>query len=635
MDGLPQEMLWYVLERTDHTTLVVLACINRNWNETSKAIRTSWSASCEKRRRCRTVMPDGSAGRGCMLPRRCAADYAKRLVHQRRWSVFAWMADRMGPFEGENDVDEVACIAAAADGDVERLASFTGKGNRYRLNVKRASFAAGRYGHQNVLEWLEHRGTWWDARACNKAIKGGHVALATWMLARIKAKSGKFRIFVPWAAARCGWMDLLRELAREDPHCLRDTKWAHQAAKGGRIDVLEWLDKHGCQFGQSTSLRAAKRGHLATVQWCQRHFSCWSECDILKAAKHDHMHIVQWMWAQGKKGAICMPAAETGNLDMLQWAWAHGCCCQNAKLHTRAAAARGHLHVLQWCAARDEVCSTETLLERASKNGHVHVLEWVLEQWQCNQDSGGNVYDIPLIVADGARVKAAANGHLDVLEWLDRNGLLGRGNWETKACTEAAAKGHLHVLAWLRARGAAWEESACCEAAAARGDVDMLEWLRNAGCTYDAKTCARAIVANCPVTLDWVRAHGAPWDARVFSAVAARGESDALNRAYALGCPWDEGTCATLAYHGSQRKLAWARSRGCPWDERTATIAARRRHLKLLQWALNQGCPWDSETLESLGLDADGQEISTLMLIGIIQKRLNRRANALKRMRTR
>jgi hypothetical protein len=153
------------------------------------------------------------------------------------------------------------------------------------------------------------------------------------VLARLKAVSRAMRDAVEktgtivWettteAAAEERSLDTLKQKLEKDR--LSKSSVCQLAAKGGHLDVLQWVRLNGCPWDAETCVAAAMGGHREVLQWL-------------------HMNGCPW------NDRTCVGAARSGHLGMLQWARENGCpwnwlTCANAK-------AKGHFELLSWAKA--------------------------------------------------------------------------------------------------------------------------------------------------------------------------------------------------------------------------------------------------------------------------------------------
>jgi hypothetical protein len=123
------------------------------------------------------------------------------------------------------------------------------------------------------------------------------------------------------------------------------------AARGGKLEALQWLRERGCKWGASTCTAAAEGGHSAVLQWARANGCEWNAFTCSAAAGYGHLAVLQWARTNGCDwdAHTCSDAARGGHLAVLQWARANG-CHWNAETCYEAARG-GHLAVLQWARA--------------------------------------------------------------------------------------------------------------------------------------------------------------------------------------------------------------------------------------------------------------------------------------------
>ncbi|KAG5178060.1 hypothetical protein JKP88DRAFT_350445 [Tribonema minus] len=332
---------------------------------------------------------------------------------------------------------------------------------------------------------------------------------------------------------------------------------AREAARRGRLNLLEWLRENGCPWDEHTCSGAAEGGHLEVLRWARANGCPWSQ---------------ETTWA----------AAKGGHLEVLQWAAANGCPCDEETC--RNAACGGHLAALQWLRARG--CPwNELTCTFAADGGHLRVLQWA------------RAHGCPW--NEGTCARAAKRGHLDILQWARANGC----PWGECTCEGAACGGHLRVLQWARANGCPWD-ALVCGWAAFGGHLHVLTWLRENGCPWHEDSCSSAAMGGHLEVLQWARANGCPWKEDTCSCAAGEGHLEVLQWARANGCPWDVHTIASASANTHHSLRAWQELAStvdfivlyqlrCP----PASVDAAKAVQAALQAALVQpssrkSCPW-------------------------------------------
>ena len=170
----------------------------------------------------------------------------------------------------------------------------------------------------------------------------------------VAAMGLRFREFPEYEAAALGCLSALQRLHRGGRLYYQEhLGWAaaaypcQGAARGGHLEVLQWLHANGCPLGANTCMYAARGGHLEVLQWLCANGCPWGGSTCEEAAEGGHLWVLQWARANGCPWdkLTCARAAERGHLVMLQWLRANGCPWDGYTC--RGAAQGGHLEVLQ------------------------------------------------------------------------------------------------------------------------------------------------------------------------------------------------------------------------------------------------------------------------------------------------
>lgn len=210
-------------------------------------------------------------------------------------------------------------------------------------------------GHPTTIKWRGRKVLMWKAIIEYAAWQGNLVVLS-W--AREKYKDSYWKIPAMTNGA-CG-----------------------EAARGGHLEVLQWLHEMGhCRWDSwddATCKNAAAAGHLEVLQWAHRNGCPWYEQTCSWAAKHGHLEILQFARRNGCPWTswTCAYAAEGGHWELLRWAHRNGCPWDS---FTCARAAKGgHLKILKW--ARQNHCPWDKRTSLcAAQSGHSDVLRWALD----------------------------------------------------------------------------------------------------------------------------------------------------------------------------------------------------------------------------------------------------------------
>lgn len=322
--------------------------------------------------------------------------------------------------------------------------------------------------------------------------------------------------------------------------CICDEHVGCEAARGGHMEMLQWLQDKGCHLNAYTLASAAEGGQIEAVAWLHNNGAPFKSMACSSAAAKGRLEALQWLRANGCPWdkMTCFHAAYEGHLATLQWAMANGCPWD--RLATTFAVIGGHLDVAEWTLSQG--CALITECD---------------DQAIYHQSVGAFIYE------DTALDVVARTDRLDVLEWLRAHGCLAT-SW---TFLQAARHGKLAVLDWLHQHCRPWDQEVCA-VLAYWGMLDALQYVRARGCPWDENVCARA---------------------------AAGGRLQVLQWAVANGCPWDRHSiCYVAAPYCGLQVLQWLVAQGCAWDDHIPLAVAKAVHEPdLLAWIVQSGRPWD------------------------------------------
>ena len=262
-------------------------------------------------------------------------------------------------------------------------------------------------------------------------------------------------------AAKGGNLDVIKYLQAEK--CPSDERACANAAEGGHLDVLKYLHENGCQWSKETCHSAAREGHLHVLRWARRNRCPWDRATVAtEAAKNGRVHVLQYLKtlrfsfkknlmrdaaSKGRKNVIeflreqgcpwneeatCSAAAQGGHLNLLKYLHENGCPWN--EYTCECAAGGGHLNVLKYahengCPWNEETCS------RAAEGGHLHVLKYAHEN--------GCPWD------EETCASAPLSGSLDVLKYVRENGC----PWDIMVFGGIILTQHLEMFQWVFQNG--------------------------------------------------------------------------------------------------------------------------------------------------------------------------------------
>jgi hypothetical protein len=182
---------------------------------------------------------------------------------------------------------------------------------------------AARSGSISMLKWLRVReGCFFDRRTCAAAAEEGHLAALQHL------RSEGYR----WDCEQI----------------------AHNAARSGSIEVMEWLQQqHGVVIDARVLAVAAAAGHITLCEHLRSTGCDWDAAACNQAAKHRQFDMVRWLRGNGcpwDLSYVCISAAGDGCTDMLDYVIEQGEVL-SAELLTHALNAAGtenQLQAAQW-----------------------------------------------------------------------------------------------------------------------------------------------------------------------------------------------------------------------------------------------------------------------------------------------
>ncbi len=133
------------------------------------------------------------------------------------------------------------------------------------------------------------------------------------------------------------------DIAWDEWTCMR-------AARGGHIDVLQWVYTNGCPWDHWTFMGAAQRDDMNMMEWLYHQQCPWSAWAFYEAIENDHLDAVAWLFKHKCPwdAHACAIAAKRGNLTILRYLRAHGCPFDDSvRVNASGMVARW---VRKWCA---------------------------------------------------------------------------------------------------------------------------------------------------------------------------------------------------------------------------------------------------------------------------------------------
>jgi len=209
--------------------------------------------------------------------------------------------------------------------------------------ARKACLAAARQGQLDRLRLAMRHGCEFDYYNCLEA-----AAMATrldalhWLLhlayppSPFGTRDGAMR-FAMAGAARSGRHQAMQLIYAQCPDLSR--RYAEVAARGGHLEVLQWMHAHGFVPDEATCAAAAyapAERAIAALQWLRQVGCPWDQRTCAAAAGQGDLPLLKWLrdperappcpwddepWSPGapRESEACQAAAEEGHDEVLQW----------------------------------------------------------------------------------------------------------------------------------------------------------------------------------------------------------------------------------------------------------------------------------------------------------------------------
>jgi hypothetical protein len=209
-----------------------------------------------------------------------------------------------------------------------------------------------------------------------KAARGGHLDVLEWIF----EEKYIYMSEVYKCAVEGGHVNVLQWARKkriwlynhDDEHSL-----SYIAANRGDRATLEWLRDNDFEWGMDTCTGAASGGHLETLKWLRAEGCEWGSGVYTCAVQNGHLPILKWASENGlstENTDVCAYCAQQGNLEMLQWARANGFPWGYYTI--RWAAFNNKLEILKWAHANG--C---TAINTRSHELYGSGISWELREW--------------------------------------------------------------------------------------------------------------------------------------------------------------------------------------------------------------------------------------------------------------
>jgi ankyrin repeat protein len=241
------------------------------------------------------------------------------------WVAFAAARNGQVNVIEANSVECVA-FAAARNGQVNVVDLCYKNGFNYYWEWHLFSEAA-KYGQIKVFEYgIKNRLTWDDRGVAASAAKCGHIYVLEWM----RQHGAKDFAFQDCAqkAAECGKLSVLEWLQRQQLPIEDMESCFCNAANNGHTNVLDWLLHHdGFHLYRNLMDSAARFGHIKLMKIALERGVQMNTKTCAIAAFNGRLNALQWLRLHGCQwdGNVIHWAQENDNQEVVDWAKRNGC----------------------------------------------------------------------------------------------------------------------------------------------------------------------------------------------------------------------------------------------------------------------------------------------------------------------
>jgi hypothetical protein len=192
-----------------------------------------------------------------------------------------------------------ACMRAARAGADKALMWLLTNGATYQSVI--ADIAADK-GRLDVLYWLKQQGVKWGNYIGNFAALGGDLTTIQWLM----NNGATFHAGACKNAAERGHKEVLLFLISKGITC--DSRVLIWLASTGSLELIKELRDHpmlifawgaNAEWGSMACAEAARGGHLDMLQWLRQ---IGTSCDmdtVYNAIENDHVHVAEWAVENG------------------------------------------------------------------------------------------------------------------------------------------------------------------------------------------------------------------------------------------------------------------------------------------------------------------------------------------------
>lgn len=314
-------------------------------------------------------------------------------------------------------------------------------------------------GDLDALKWLESNEYPLDMDIPKYAARGGHLHILKWL--------GEY---YNWDKYVCEKAPLECIKYARTRGCSLTKEACNYAVLLGRLDVLQYLHKNGCEWNESEVVRTAlQSGHLNCLKYLVKNGVRWPNCIY----KISNIECLKYAYENGcQLGTFVMSHfAETNNIECLKYAHENGCRWNQWTINE--AAKNNHFDIVKYayengCPLGDHTCAY------AIASNNIEILKYVHER------------GAPLRYQNW--INATYNGNIDIMEYLYKHNC----PWAKDVCCYAIRHNNLECLKYVQEHGAPPIKEACKSIGYALvgdkfikcGNIEMLKYIHEHGGKY-------------------------------------------------------------------------------------------------------------------------------------------------------
>lgn len=233
------------------------------------------------------------------------------------------------------------------------------------------------------------------------------------------------------------------------------------AAKGGHINIIEYLLDNGVEQTGEILFGAAETGQLNVIKWYINKygplFDYFYENIIYTIIKNNQIKLLHWFHDNNypKLSKITTYAVIYNNIELLEWLYNHKYPLSNMAYYYCSIS--GNMNIMKWLINHN--CPFyENITGVAASHYHFDIVKFL--------------YDNGHKLEKSVAVYAAKNGNMDILEWYYEK----CKELSSEICSNAIKNGNFEILKWAINNGCKTNNETY-DTVINNNNIEILEWL--------------------------------------------------------------------------------------------------------------------------------------------------------------